>query len=89
MDKQRLNEIYYPLDLKQAELDALFRGDFRLESGWYNGHYHKNETGNWCRESYPIPVIGVKGLCDIEIPFDKISVSTKLKRDAALAYPFE
>lgn len=89
MDKQRLNEIYYPLDLKQAELDALFCGDFRLESGWYNGHYHKNETGNWCRESYPIPVIGVKGLCDIEIPFDKISVSTKLKRDAALAYPFE
>ena len=89
MDKQRLNEIYYPLDLKQAELNALFRGDFRLESSWYNGHYHKDETGNWCRESYPIPVIGVKGLCDIEIPFDKISVSTKLKRDAALGYPFE
>lgn len=89
MDKQRLNEIYYPLDLKQAELNALFRGDFRLESSWYNGHYHKDETGNWCRESYPIPVIGVKGLCDIEIPFDKISISTKLKRDAALGYPFE
>ena len=89
MDKQQLNEIYYPLDLKQAELNALFRGDFRLESSWYNGHYHKDETGNWCRESYPIPVIGVKGLCDIEIPFDKISISTKLKRDAALGYPFE
>ncbi len=89
MDKQQLNEIYYPLDLKQAELNALFRGDFRLESSWYNGHYHKDETGNWCRESYPIPVIGVKGLCDIEVPFDKISISTKLKRDAALGYPFE
>lgn len=89
MDKQQLNEIYYPLDLKQAELNALFRGDFRLESSWYNGHYHKDESGNWCRESYPIPVIGVKGLCDIEIPFDKISISTKLKRDAALGYPFE
>ena len=89
MDKQQLNEIYYPLDLKQAELNALFRGDFRLESSWYNGHYHKDETGNWCRESYPIPVIGVKGLCDIEVTFDKISISTKLKRDAALGYPFE
>lgn len=89
MDKQQLNEIYYPLDLKQAELNALFRGDFRLESSWYNGHYHKDETGNWCRESYPIPVIGVKGLCDIEVPFDKISISKKLKRDAALGYPFE
>ncbi len=89
MDKQQLNEIYYPLDLKQAELNALFRGDFRLESNWYNGHYHRDETGNWRRESYPIPVIGVKGLCDIEVPFDKISISTKLKRDAALGYPFE
>ena len=89
MDKQQLNEIYYPLDLKQAELNALFRGNFELKSGWYNGHYHRDETGNWRRESYPIPVIGVKGLCDIEIPFDKISISTKLKRDAALGYSFE
>lgn len=48
-----------------------------------------DETGNWFRESCPIPVIDVKGLCNIEIPFDKITISTKLKRSAALAYPFE
>ena len=93
MDKQILNEIntaYHRLELKQAELvRALSHRIFELESGWYNGHYQKDETGNWFRESYPIPVLGVKGLCDIEIPFDKISVSTKLKRNAALAYPFE
>ena len=93
MDKQILNEInaaYYRLELKQTELvHALLHRIFELESGWYNGHYHKDETGNWFRESYPIPVIGVKGLCDIEIPFDKISISTKLKRNAALAFPFE
>ena len=34
-------------------------------------------------------MIGVKGFCDIEIQFDKISVSTKLKRDVALSYSFE
>lgn len=34
-------------------------------------------------------MIGVKGLCDIEIHFDEISVSTKLKRSAALEYSFE
>ena len=90
MDRQALNEIYYPLELKQAALvRALSHGGFGVESGWYNGHYHKDEAGNWCRESYPIPVIGVTGLCDIELPFDKITVSTKLKRDAALAFPFE
>lgn len=93
MDKQLLDEInaaYYRLELKQAEIvHALFHRIYELESGWYNGHYHKGDNENWFRESYPIPVIGVKGFCDIEIQFDKISVSTKLKRDVALAYSFE
>lgn len=93
MDKQFLNEIntaYYRLELKQAEIaHALFHRIFELESGWYSGHYHKGDNGNWFRESYHIPVIGVKGFCDIEIQFDKISVSTKLKRNTALAYSFE
>lgn len=93
MDKKILNEIntaYYRLELKQTELvHALLHRIFELESGWYNGYYHKDETGNWFRESYPIPVIGVKDLYDIEIPFDKISISTKLKRNTALEYPFE
>lgn len=93
MDKQILNEInivYYRLESKQAELvRVLSHRIFKLKSGWYNGHYHMDETGNWFRESYPIPVIDVKGLCDIEIPFDKITISTKLKRNAALTYSFE
>ena len=93
MDKQILQEIntvYSRLESKQTALvRALPHRIFELESGWYNGHYHIDETGNWFRESYPIPVIDVKGLCDIEIPFDKITISTKLKRSAALAYPFE
>lgn len=41
------------------------------------------------RDAFPIPVIMVKGLCDIEIQFDRISVSTKLKREMALEYPFD
>ena len=93
MDKQILNEIntaYSHLEMKQTELvNALFHRIFELDSGWYNGHYHQDEAGNWFRDSYPIPVIGVKGLCDIEISFDKISISTKLKRKEALAYSFE
>ena len=93
MDKELLKEInavYYRLEVKQAEIThALFHRIFELESGWYNGHYHKGEDGNWLRESYPIPVIGIKGICDIEIQFDKISVSTKLKRNTALPYSFE
>ena len=93
MDKELLNEIntaYYRLEMKQVEIiHALFHRIFELESGWYNGHYHKGNNHNWIRESYPIPVIGVKGFCDIEIQFDKISISAKLKRNTALTYSFE
>lgn len=93
MDKELLNELnaaYYRLEMKQAEMiRALFHRIFELEYGWYNGHYHKGDNDNWIRESYPIPVIDVKGLCDIEIQFDKISISAKLKRSAALTYSFE
>lgn len=91
MDQELLKEInaaYYRLEMKQAEISHALRS-FELESGWYNGHYQKGDNENWLRESYPIPVIGVKGLCDIEIQFDRISISTKLKRDAALAYSYE
>lgn len=91
--KELLNEInaaYYRLEMKQAEIaHALFHRIFEIESGWYNSHYHKNEDDEWSRESYPIPVISVNSFCDVEIHFDKITVSAKLKRHAALAYSFE
>lgn len=93
MDEQLLNEInaaYYRLELKQAEIvHALLHRIFELEAGWYSGHYHKGGDEDWFRESYPIPVISVKGFCDIEIQFEKVSISTKLKRNVALAYSFE
>ena len=93
MDKELLKEIniaYNRLEMKHAEITHAFcHRIFELESGWYNGHYHKGEDGNWFRESYPIPVIGIKGICDIEIQFDKLTISTKLKRDMAVAYSFE
>ena len=53
MDKELLNEIntaYYRLEMKQAEIiHALFHRIFELESGWYNGHYHKGDNDNWIR----------------------------------------
>lgn len=38
---------------------------------------------------YPIPVISVKGYCNVEISPDGISVTTKKKRKDALDYSFE
>lgn len=93
MDKELLNEInafYCRLETRHDEIaNALFHRIFQLESHWYSGHYHKDDNGNWITESYPIPVISVKGFCDVEIRFDKISVLTKLQRHTALSYSFE
>ena len=86
--ESEINMAYSRLEQKQGEIARLLV-PYVSEFGWYNGHYHKDENGNWIRECYPIPVIGVTGLCDIEIQFDKISLSSKLKRDAALAYSFD
>lgn len=38
---------------------------------------------------FPIPVVTVKGLCDIEIDLDKVSVLTKLRSEVALEYSYE
>ncbi len=85
-----LNEAYSELEAKHDDIiHALTCQAFSLESGWYNGHYQKNSDGEWVRDAYPIPVITVKGLCDIEIQLDCISVSTKRKREMALAYSFD
>lgn len=88
MDKtaDNLNQVYYRLELKRAELvHALFHRTFELESGFYNGHYRKREDGSFHMDYFPIPVISVKNYCDVEIGLDSISISTKLKRSAALS----
>lgn len=81
-----LNQVYSRLELKRAELTyALFHRIFELESGFYNGHYRKQEDGRFYMDYYPIPVISVKNYCDIEIGLNNISISTNLKRNAALS----
>lgn len=86
----QIDAAYAQLDMRRAQIvHALFHRMFELESGWYNGHYREDGDGGWHMDSYPIPVVSVKGLCDIEISFDKITVSTKLRRAKALEYSYE
>ena len=85
MERCKLNEIYRRLDLKAREISQLLNCSF----AYYNGHYSKNAMGNYEMDYFPIPVVSLKGVCDIEIDLDKISVTTKLSRDAALSYNFE
>ena len=64
---QELQRFYSRLETRSGELfHALFHRVFQLELGWYSGHYQKNKQGSWIYEIYPVPVIEVKGFCDIE-----------------------
>lgn len=89
-ERENLNKIYYPIHIKAFEILARFQCRiFEPELGWYNGHYSKDENGQYQPDYFPIPVISVKGYCDIEIGFEQITVSAKLKREEALSYSFD
>ena len=85
MIRNQLNEIYQNLDSKAKEISKILNCDF----GYYNGHYYKDESGNYKTDYFPIPVISLKGICDIEIGLNQISVTTKLTRVRAISYNFD
>ena len=92
MNRDELNEIYRELENRIHRITAPFTSlhkGFDFSCGYYSGHYHKNTEGKYVMDFFPIPVVSVKGLCDIEIDLDKVSVSTKLRREVALNYEYE
>lgn len=86
-----LNDLqnFYSNIEKIAEVltSSLKNQSLSIDSGWYNDHYHI-ENGNWIREAYPIKVLTLNGLCDIEIGFFNIAITSKLKKEQALLYNF-
>ena len=86
----QLQKEYRRLELKYYQLwNGLNHHIFDLDGGWFNGEFERSEDGLWVSQSYPIPVISVKGYCDVEIGFDKIAVSVKRKRKDALERSYE
>lgn len=87
---EQLNAVYGPLEQKaQQLLHGLHHRVFDTQLGWYNGHYRICADGKYRRDSFPLPVIEVKGYCDIEINLGCVIVTAKLKRTKALEYSYE
>ncbi len=82
-----LNEVYRALDGRRAAAKAALK-DFSPKSGYYNGHYYKNESGEYEISYYPIPVVEVRGLCDAEINLENVTVSTKLEKKRIPTFDF-
>lgn len=74
-----LNEIYKVLDERKDAVKTALK-DYSPKSGYYNGHYYRNDEGQYEITYYPIPVVEIRGLCDVEINLDDMSVSTKLEK---------
>lgn len=91
MEIKELNDFYKLLDDRANEIVSSFlktHGGFKHTIGYYNGHYSKDDDGNYKLDYYPIPVISVFNICDIEINLYNTSLSTKLKRKNALAFDY-
>ncbi len=91
METDDLNRVYYPLYIKANEILHRFipSSIFEAEYGWYNGHYNRDKDGEYKMDYFPIPVVSVKGYCDIEIGTERITVSAKLRREKALTFSFD
>lgn len=87
---EELNNVYYRLEMKQTELfQGLFHRTFDLKRGYYNGNYHRDKSGKYVMEYFPIPIIEVQGFCDVEINLENITVSTKLTKQKAVEYNYD
>ena len=88
--KEQLDGFYREAEVRTAvivcDIDRRISADYEI--GFYSGHYSKNEQGEYMRECYPIPVISVRNLCDVEVEYDCVSVSAKLNREQALAFDY-
>lgn len=85
-----LNQIYRHLDERCTTLTCALRAAaFPTAYAYYNGHYSKNAEGTYVMDYFPIPVISVDGLCDLELELEAVSISTKLNREHALTFDYE
>lgn len=92
MNFEELNAIYEKLDKKYNCIISQFvkiHNCFTIKGGYYNHHYYKDESKKYSITFYPIPVISVDSVCDIEINMNSVTVSTKLIKSDALSFDYE
>ena len=88
--RDHLNEFYKNLDDKANYIiDILSKNGFNAEKSYLNGHYNKDANGKFVMDYYPIPVIDVKGLCNIELVVTHLNISTKTSLKNAVHFKYD
>lgn len=91
MDLKKINEEYRNLDyIANDVFNSLFKlpDEYAYKIGHFNYRYYK-EDNKYELAYYPIPVISITNLCDIEIDFNQIRFVTKMKAYNAVLYDFQ
>ena len=87
--KEQLNDFYKKLDGEAEQIrNVLIKNGLKCEKKYYNGHYNKNAAGEYVKDYFPIPVIEVNNLCDIEIVGNRINISSKTSLENALHFDY-
>lgn len=87
--RHELNAIYRQLELKSAQMSAgLHHRVFECRTNWLSGCYALDSEGKFICEDFPIPVIQVRGYCDVEIHPEGIHVVAKMKQIDAIGHSF-
>lgn len=90
--REQLNSIYTPMVHKSKELIIELKklnNKINSKMAFYNGHSHKDSKGVYKEDAYPISVVSIDGLCDIEFNFDSISVTTKISKNQIKNFDFK
>lgn len=87
--REQLNDFYKKLDDKAEQIkNILIKNGLKAEKKYFNGHYNKNAAGEYVKDYFPIPVIEVKELCDIEIVGMRINITSTTSLENAIHFDY-
>lgn len=87
--KEILNEIYESLVKRSKSICNSVQEKFsKVSYGFYNNHFYKNDAGEYISDCFPIPVVTIENLCDIEFDLDKIAITSKLRKQDVIGFEY-
>jgi len=87
--RNTLNIIYQPLVKKAESIYNIVTEQYnKAFYSFYNNHFHKNEIGEYIVDYFPIPVISIENICDIEFDLDTINVTSKLTKHNTVEFDY-
>jgi len=81
--KAELNAFYQDMEHRANRILGQFMTlrSRPAELRYYSGHYTKNDSGDYQMDYFPIPVLSIEKLCDIEFHIDQIQITTKIQKE--------